>query len=105
MARKRFSKADTSQEGIMSWVRPAFLFVAMVGGISLCAQTVTPPPPQSARQALLEMLFGKGENDFQKHLPEDARKTLIRTGETPETSTILRVSTFGQMFSQGKKVE
>src|ERR1051326_1508512 len=51
------------------------------------------------------MLFGKGENDFQKHLPEDARKTLIRKGETPETSTILRVSTFGQMFSQGKKVE
>ena len=89
----------------MRWIRPAFLFMAMVGGISLCAQTATPPPPQSARQALLEMLFGKGENDFKKHLPEDARQILVRKGETPETSTILRVSTFGQMFSQGKKVE
>src|SRR3954470_11877520 len=89
----------------MRWIRPAFLFVAMAGSISLRAQTATPPPPQSARQALLEMLFGKGENDFQKHLPEDARQRLIRKGETPESSTILRVSTFGQMFSQGKKVE
>jgi hypothetical protein len=88
----------------MRWTRPAFLFMAMAGSISLRAQTA-PPPPQSARQALLEMLFGKGENDFKKHLPEDARQTLIRKGETPETSTILRVSTFGQMFSQGKKVE
>jgi hypothetical protein len=58
----------------MRWIRPALLFV-VVGGISLDAQTVSPPPPQSARQALLEMLFGKGENDFQKHLPEDASDT------------------------------
>ena len=52
------------------------------------------------------MLFGKGENDFQKHLPEDARKALIRKGETPETSTILRVSTISrQMVAQSQKVE
>jgi hypothetical protein len=92
-------------EGNMRWIRPALLFV-LVGGISLHAQTVTPPPPQSARQALLEMLFGKGENDFQKHLPEDARQTLIRKGETPDTSTILRISTIGrQMMAQGEHVE
>lgn len=90
----------------MRWVRPAFFFMAMIGGMSLCAQTATPPSPQSARQALLEMLFGKGENDFQKHLPEDARKALIHKGETPETSTILRMSTIGrQMTAQGEHVE
>jgi hypothetical protein len=90
----------------MRWIRPAFLFAAMVSSISLCAQPATPLPPQSARQALLEMLFGKGENDFQKHLPEDARQVLIRKGETPETSTILRVSTISrQMVAQGEKVE
>jgi hypothetical protein len=78
----------------------------MIVSISLGAQTGSTPPPQSARQALLEMLFGKGEDDFQKHLPDDARKTLIRKGETPETSTILRISTMSrQMLSQGKKVE
>jgi hypothetical protein len=90
----------------MRWVLQALFFVAVASSVSLHAQTVSPPPPQSARQALLEMLFGKGENDFQKHLPEDARKTLIRKGETPETSTILRVSTISrQMVAQGQKVE
>jgi len=90
----------------MRWVRPTFLFGALVGGISLCAQTVTPPLPQSARQALLEMLFGKGENDFQKHLPEDTRKVLIHKGETPETSMILKISSIGrQVTAQGEHVE
>lgn len=89
----------------MRWIRPACLIMTIVGGISLCAQTTT-PPPQSARQALLEMLFGKGENDFQKHLPDDARQALIHKGETPETSTILRISTMGrQVMSEGKHVE
>ena len=68
----------------------------------LHAQTVTPPPPQSARQALLEMFLGKGENDFQKHLPEAAHQALIHKGETPETSSMLRISTIGrQMVAQG----
>ena len=84
----------------------SILLLLFAGDIILAAQTVTPPPPQSPRQALLEMLFGKGENDFQKHLPEEARQTLIRKGETPETSTILRISTFGrQMMTEGEHVE
>ena len=84
----------------------ALSFLAVAGAMSLWAQTPAPPPPQSARQALLEMVFGKGENDFQKHLPEDARQTLTRKGETPETSTILRISTFGrQMVGQGERLE
>ncbi len=90
----------------MRWARPVYLFTLIVGGVSLCAQTVTPPPQQSARQALLEMLFGKGENDFQKHLPEEALHALIRKGETPETSTILKISMIGrQMTAQGEHVE
>jgi len=82
------------------------IFVAFALPFPISAQTVSPPPPQSARQALLEMLFGKGENDFAKHLPEDARKTLIHKGETPETSMILRISTIGrQIMAQGEHVE
>ena len=49
----------------------------------------TPPPPQSARQALIEMFMGKGSDDFAKHLPEAARQTLIRKGETPEGSSFV----------------
>jgi hypothetical protein len=33
-----------------------------------------PPPPQSPRQALLEMFFGATPNHLEKHLPEAARK-------------------------------
>lgn len=63
-------------------------------------------PQQSARQALIEMFMGKGDNDFTKHLPEDARHTLIRKGESPETNTILRISTIGhQLAAQGEHLE
>lgn len=90
----------------MPTIRLALMFIALIEGTVLRAQTSSTPPPQSARQALLEMLFGKGENDFQKHLPEDAQKTLIRKGETPETSTILKISAIGrQMTAQGEHVE
>jgi hypothetical protein len=71
----------------------------------LAAQTAAPPPPQSARQALIEMLFGKGEDDFVKHLPEDARRTLIRKGESPETSVALRISTIGRGLSNGQHLD
>jgi hypothetical protein len=70
------------------------------------ATPATPPPPQSARQALLEMFLGKGENDFTKHLPDDARHALIHKDETPETNMILRISMIGrEITSQGEHVE
>jgi hypothetical protein len=83
-----------------------FIFTA---GRPLTAQTPTPaptPPPQSARQALIEMFFGKGENDFAKHLPDEARQTLIHKDETERTSVVLRISTLGrQMVAEGGHVE
>ena len=70
-------------------------------GIWLGAQTPaqTPaPPPQTARQALIEMFFGKGENDFAKHLPDAAHQALIHKGETERTSVVLRISTIGRQL-------
>lgn len=68
--------------------------------------TAEPRPEQSARQALIEMFFGKGADDFTKHLPEDARHTLIRKGELPETSWVLRIADAGRQISaQGEHVE
>ena len=36
----------------------------------------TPAPPQTARQALIEMFFGSAPNHLEKHLPDATRKTL-----------------------------
>jgi hypothetical protein len=94
--------------GTMRRIRLFLLFAGVAGNLSLSAQTATPtpPPPQSARQALIEMFVGKGEKDFEKHLPEAAHQALIHKGETPETSTILRISTIGrQLTAQGQHLE
>jgi hypothetical protein len=86
------------------------VILVTVASISLAAQTPAPasapPPLQSARQALIEMFMGKGENDFAKHLPEAAHQALIHKGETPETSVVLRISTIGrQMAAQCEPLE
>jgi hypothetical protein len=52
------------------------------------------------------MFFGKGADNFAKHLPEDARHTLIRKGEASETSWALRIADAGrQIAAQGEHVE
>ncbi len=91
----------------MPRIRLFFPLILMVGSISVLAQvSTTPPPPQTARQALIEMFLGKGDKDFTKHLPEAARQALIHKGDSPETSTILRISTIGrQMVAQGEHIE
>ncbi len=82
------------------------LVIALAGSTSLQGQTPPQPPPQTARQALIEMFFGKSADALQKHLPEVARHTLVRKGETPETSLVQRIAMIGrQMTAQGEHVE
>ena len=77
-----------------------------LAGTSLTAQNQQTPPPQSARQALIEMFLGKGENDLAKHLPDITRKALIRKDESPESSIVLRIAAAGRsMAAQGRAVE
>jgi len=87
------------------WI-PAVSLLGL-GGISLAAQTATsPPPPQTARAALIEMFLGKGKDDFTKHLPDAMREVLIRKGDSPESSIVFRISTIGRGLSeQGGHVE
>jgi hypothetical protein len=55
-----------------------FLLIAITGNIQSEGQNLTQPqPPQTARQALLEMFMGTPEM-FQKHLLDVTRKALIR---------------------------
>ena len=42
------------------------------------AAPATPPPPQTARQALIEMFFGKSPDHFRKHLAENTRKAVAK---------------------------
>ncbi|HEV2397259.1 MAG TPA: hypothetical protein VGS27_10000 [Candidatus Sulfotelmatobacter sp.] len=73
--------------------------------LPLCAQTPQ-QEPQSARQALIEMFWAKGGEPFIKHLPEEARKMLIRKGETGDASIVLRVASVGGTSSPlGEHVE
>ncbi len=82
------------------------LFVCIFLTAPAFSQASSDPPPQSARQALIEMLLGKGPDDFAKHLPDEARKTLVHKGETAETSTVLKVAdVLRQMSTQGQHVE
>ena len=51
----------------MNWAKIiTFLAVSVVAS----GQTQQTPPPQTARQALLEMLFSKSPKAFEKHMPE-----------------------------------
>ena len=88
----------------MRHILPALLAI-FAGALSLAAQNPT-APEQSARQALIEMFMGKGENDFTRHLPDDARAALVHKGDTPETSLLSRVSgAVRGLAVQGEKLE
>lgn len=86
------------------------LAISLTVGASLRAQDAPssnpiqqpPKPPQTARQALLEMFLGKSPDSFVKHLPKAARQMLIGKGETPETSIVYRISMIGhQLEAEG----
>lgn len=53
-------------------VRKIFLGLVLVAGVQL-ALADTPAAPQTARQALIEMFFGKAPGSLEKHLPEVTR--------------------------------
>src|SRR5579864_5221871 len=93
-----------SEAGSMRQVLSALALT--LAATSLTAQTLQTPPPQSARQALIEMFLGKGENDLAKHLADITRKALIRKDESAESSIVLRIAAAGRsMAAQGRTVE
>jgi len=68
-------------------MRPLFgiaLALAIAVSSSVGAQTSSSQgaPPQTARQALIEMLFGEAPGHLEKHLPDLTRQTLEKLGGT-----------------------
>src|SRR5690349_718077 len=51
----------------MNWAK---IITLLAVSVVASAQTQQTPPPQTARQALLEMLFSKSPKAFEKHMPE-----------------------------------
>src|SRR5713101_8453412 len=60
---------------------------------------LNPPPPQSARQALIEMFFGTAADRLEKHLPDVTRKTFKRMDSGNGQSFL---SEFSMLASQAK---
>jgi hypothetical protein len=82
------------------------LLVAIAANFSSQAQTLTPSqPPQTARQALIEMFMGKSPDAFAKHLPEVASRALIRKGENSGNSVVQKISMIGQQLAAQGHVE
>src|SRR5438270_5014567 len=59
-------------------IRLRLVLALFFSSLTVNSQTAQPvqatPPPQTARQALLEAFFGQGENHLERHLPEVAKK-------------------------------
>jgi hypothetical protein len=86
------------------FVYVVIIFFSRLSTISSLAQTQA-PPPQTARQALIEMFLSKNPDAFTKHLPAVASKALIHKGDDTSTSIVQRISTLGQQLSAQGHVE
>ncbi|MGA9967504.1 MAG: hypothetical protein WBQ10_20065 [Terriglobales bacterium] len=62
--------------------------------------------PQTARQALLEMFFGKTPGTFESHLPQATRAALRKAGTTSGASMLSGFSMLtGQLNSRGQQLQ
>jgi TonB family protein len=81
----------------------AFALVTLVSS-SLAAQTAAsqPAPPQTARQALIEMFFGQAPDHLEKHLPDITRRTYQRLGGANGQSGLDMFSLLAMQAKSGK---
>jgi hypothetical protein len=66
----------------------------------------TQPPPQTARQALIEMFFGQSADHMEKHLPDVTRRSIAKFGSGPDQNWLSQLSVLGeQARASGAEVE
>jgi len=72
---------------------------------SSSAQTATsqPAPPQTARQALIEMFFGQGPDHLEKHLSGDTLRTYQKLGGANGQGGLSAFSMFAKQAKSGKE--
>jgi hypothetical protein len=71
-----------------------FLLVCFLLVCGTYSAAQTQPPPQSARQALIEMFFGTSQNHMEKHLPDATLKTFRRIDSGGNRSLLDQFSMF-----------
>ena len=81
-------------------MRPLFLAIILIAS-SHFAAAQTPPLPQSARQALIEMFFGTAPNHFEKHLPDLTRSALKKMGSANGMNALDEFSMFAAQAKAG----
>lgn len=79
------------------------LFIALLLPATLYSQTLNQPPPQSARQALMEMFLSKDPAQLEKHLTNATRQSFVRKGDNPTTSLIGRIASTAQQMETGNE--
>ena len=79
--------------------------LALLVSSSLDAQTAMeqPAPPQTARQALIEMFFGQASDHFEKHLADTTRRTYEKLGGANGQSGLGTFSLFAMQAKSGKE--
>jgi len=86
----------------MNWAKIIALLVFCT--VNLRAQN--PPPPQTARQALLEMFFGKSPKSLERHLPPALLAELRRGGAATVGLVLAKFSSLpGEITAGGGKIE
>ena len=73
--------------------------VALVCLVANLATSQTPPPPHTARQALIEMFFGTGPNHLEEHLPDITRNAFKKM---PSANGMNSLDQFSMLASQLK---
>ena len=95
------SGSTTQETSFMRKIAGIAFLSLIVGGLSVTgpAQRV----PQTARQALLEMFFGKESGTFVKHLPGATRATLEKSGALANLQQYSLMAT--SLQTQGKNLQ
>jgi hypothetical protein len=87
-------------------MRPAWLMLAVLLAGPMWSRTEGQPLPQTARQALIEMFFGKAPGSFQKHLPAATRAAIYQVNPNQGPFLLQAFSSFGsQLAASGQRLE
>jgi TonB family protein len=79
-----------------------FALVLLVSSVHAQTESSQAAPPQTARQALIEMLFGQAPNHLEKHLPEVTRQAFENLKGAGGQSFLGEFSMFAKQAEQGK---
>jgi len=84
--------------------RSIALALATLVSLFAVAQTAAPQaaPPQTARQALIEMFFGQAPDHMEKHLPDITRRTFEKLGGANGQSGLAMFSLLAAQSKAGK---